>query len=595
MDICHLKNAELEAKHQKYKGRVVLRGDIVKDDSGSYAVFTEQGSSASQMTAAKVMDIISRLPGCARQAADAVSAYTQEKMEDAPKLLKVPKSECPDIWIRLPRHKWPKSWSSMEDPVVPLERNLYGHPLAGLLWERQFEKILLQHGWVKVPNCECLFVHRQKGLFLSVYVDDIKLAGKKQKHWSDVESTQQRSRFGRTNIFPWSSILGMHLKSMWNKQRYCGQLQSHVWIANFRGVKKLPYSENFRISSWSYDLEGHAKKCVERYCELANKTTQQLYKVSTPCINDHHFKEEEMKSFGELSQVCSQIVLQCLYLARIGRLDILWSVNKLARSITKWTKACDKRLNRLISYIHHTCEYKQYCFVGNTAKQCRSGLFQDSDFAGDLEDSQSTSAGTLCVFESHTFVPISWMCKKQTSVSHSSTESEIISLDAGLRLDGIPALDLWDLVVLVLGNIIQTHDRTGQQVVNCDRDHGHNKRSQGMINVLNTIDGVPSNVQFSHQEALFYVFEDNEAVIKMIIKGRSHTMRHVSRTHRVALDWSFDRINLDPKNQIKYIDTKNQLADILTKGNFTRDEWNRLLCLFNIIHFSFTVCSEAMA
>ena len=71
MDICHLNNAELEAKHQKYKGRVVLRGDIVKDDSGSYAVFTEQGSSASQMTAAKVMDIISRLPGCDGQAADA--------------------------------------------------------------------------------------------------------------------------------------------------------------------------------------------------------------------------------------------------------------------------------------------------------------------------------------------------------------------------------------------------------------------------------------------------------------------------------------------------------------------------------------------
>ena len=124
MDMCHLKNAELEAKHQKYKGRVVLRGDIVKDDSGSYAVFTEQGSSESQMTAAKIMDIISRLPGYDGQAADAGSAYTQVKMEDAHKLLKNPKSECPDIWIRLPRHKWPKSWSSMEDPVVLLERNL---------------------------------------------------------------------------------------------------------------------------------------------------------------------------------------------------------------------------------------------------------------------------------------------------------------------------------------------------------------------------------------------------------------------------------------------------------------------------------------
>ena len=87
MDICHLKNAKLETKHQKYQGRVVLRGDIVKDDSGSYAVFTEQGSSASQMTAAKVMDIISRLPVSDGQAADAVSAYTQVKMEDAPQII----------------------------------------------------------------------------------------------------------------------------------------------------------------------------------------------------------------------------------------------------------------------------------------------------------------------------------------------------------------------------------------------------------------------------------------------------------------------------------------------------------------------------
>ena len=216
-------------------------------------------------------------------------------------------------------------------------------------------------------------------------------------------------------------------------------------------------------------------------------------------------------------------------------------------------------------------------------------------FSGDLEDSKSTSGGTLCVFGSHTFVPISWMFKKQTSVSHSSTESEIISLDAGLRLDGIPALDLWDLIVLVLGNTTQNYDRTGQPVACRDASHAQGQQSRGMSNVLKNVDRVPSNVQFSHQEALWYVFEDNEAVIKMIFKGRSHTMRHVSKTHRVALDWLFDRINLDPKNQIKYIDTKNQLADMLTKGNFTRDEWNHLLCLFNISQFSSTVCSEVMS
>ena len=132
-----------------------------------------------------------------------------------------------------------------------------------------------------------------------------------------------------------------------------------------------------------------------------------LYKVSNSCFDNHHFKEEEeeMKSVRELSQVCSQIVLRCLYLARIGRHDILWSVNKLARSTTKCTKPCDKRLSRLISYIHHTCEYKQYCFVDNTAKQCRLGLFARLRFCG-------RSLGLKIMFLKDLFVPMSWMCKK---------------------------------------------------------------------------------------------------------------------------------------------------------------------------------------
>ena len=86
--------------------------------------------------------------------------------------------------------------------------------------------------------------------------------------------------------------------------------------------------------------------------------------------------------------------------------------------------------------------------------------------------------------------------------------------------------------------------------------------------MMENIDFVPSNVQSSRQEALLYVFEDNGAVIKMIIKGRSPTMRHVSGARGVALDWLFDRINLDPKIQIKYIDTKNKLADIFNQRKF---------------------------
>ena len=113
----------------------------------------------------------------------------------------VANSKRPDIWIRLPRHKWSKSWYSMEDPIVPLERNLCGHPLAGLLWERQFQKVLVEHGWEKAPNWEWLFVNRAKGLFLSVYADDFWLTGKKQ------------------NIYPtWEILIGKMLS--WENQHH---------------------------------------------------------------------------------------------------------------------------------------------------------------------------------------------------------------------------------------------------------------------------------------------------------------------------------------------------------------------------------------
>ena len=147
------------------------------------------------------------------------------------------------------------------------------------------------------------------------------------------------------------------------------------------------------------------------------------------------------------------------------------------------------------------------------------------------------------------------MCKKQTAVSHSSTESEITPLDTGLRLDELPALELWDLIVSVLGNVSRVSDGSGKP--ECDV-HKHHHKSHTKIDVMKDIDSVPSNVQSARQEALLYLSE----TMKMIIKRRSPTMRHVSRTHRVALDWLFDRINLDSKIQIKYIDTKNQRADI---------------------------------
>ena len=128
--------------------------------------------------------------------------------------------------------------------------------------------------------------------------------------------------------------------------------------------------------------------------------------------------------------------------------------------------------------------------------------------------------------------------QEQTSVSHSSTESEIISLDAGLRMDGIPALDLWDLIVTVL------HWNTHQNYqVRWDPKKSPTRKIHGKIDDLNNVGFISWNVNSFRKEASLYIFEDNEAVIKMIANGRSPTMRHISRTHRVSFDWLFHRIN----------------------------------------------------
>ena len=289
-------------------------------------------------------------------------------------------------------------------------------------------------------------------------------------------------------------------------------------------------------------------------------------------MDDHQFKEEN-ESVGELSKVCSQIVLTFLYLAHIGKPDFLWSVNKFARSITKCSKACDKRLNRLISYIHHTCEYKQYCHVGNTAKQCRLGLFQDSDFAGDL-DSQRQHLEEFCAFSKVTRLCQSVGCARNWLQFHTALQAEIICLDAGLRMDVVPALTLWDLVIEVFHSVPNQTDGPKREPRGTPSavDAIPIKRT----NVIPTnIDYIQSNGTHSGSSAMLYVFEDNEAVNKMMIIGRSPTMRHVSRTHRVALDWVFDRINVDSKIQIRFIDTEHPIADMLTKGNFTRDGWGQ--------------------
>ena len=258
-----------------------------------------------QMTAAKIIDIISRLPGWDGQAADAVSALHPSK-----------NGRCSQNYLKKFKNRSVQtfgfvyhdtngltSWSSMEDPVVPLERNLYGHPLAGLLWERQFENILLKHGWENIPNWECLFVHREKGLFLSVYVDDIKLAGKKQNLDPMWKLLNKEVDLGEPTSFLDHVYLGC-------TQRQCQT--SKDTVDNYKTMFESRISagavEKISIPSKSVVfLHGLMTWLVMQrsvwndIVSWQTRRLKQLYKVSTPCIDDHPLQRRR-------NEICWRIV-----------------------------------------------------------------------------------------------------------------------------------------------------------------------------------------------------------------------------------------------------------------------------------------------
>ena len=186
-------------------------------------------------------------------------------------------------------------------------------------------------------------------------------------------------------------------------------------------------------------------------------------------------------------------------------------------------------------YIRRTPNKKQYCHGGNLV-ECKLGLFQDADFAVNLTDSKSTSGGVLYLCGSHTVVPISWACEKLTALSHTSTESENLSLDTGLRMEDIPAVNLRDTRSAIMDIL---HSQAGGVSM-----HVHHTRIPKHQELFGDIDYVLPNARLFRMRTSLHIFEDNEVLTKL---------------------------------------TKQQMAVILTKGPFTGDRWSQLTLLVNIM------------
>ena len=212
MDLCHLKNAKLAKHLQKYKRRVVLQGRKRQRRRKIQSCIHRARSSASQMAAAKILDTISKLLDTAGETSDAISACTQVKMTEAPRLLRMPSKECPEhVDHNFPQQR-PEGWDEIDGAVVLFDMNLYGHPLACLLWERNLKKCHLKRWWGKRTNIGMSFRAHDARIVLIGICGWCQNVGTRQNMEFYVQNLAKRNQPWRSNAILRSSVFGLHAK-----------------------------------------------------------------------------------------------------------------------------------------------------------------------------------------------------------------------------------------------------------------------------------------------------------------------------------------------------------------------------------------------
>ena len=255
-----------------------------------------------------------------------------------------------------------------------------------------------------------------------------------------------------------------------------------------------------------------------------------MKRAARPEVVKVAWKDNESEGGGQLQPIASRVLMKVLYAARVCRFDLLRAVGTLAQHVTKWDASCDRRLHRLMSYIAHHAGLRLTGWIGDPIKDLRPHLFCDADLAGCATTQRSTSGIYHGVVGPNSSFPIAVVCKRQTCVSHSTPEAEITAMDHALRSVGLPAMDVWDIVL------------PGTQLV---------------------------------------VREDNDVAIRVIQTGRNPTMRHMNRTHGVSIAAIHEKWKAG-QFVVEYVPSSLQAADIFTKSFSLPRQWEAVCRLVGI-------------
>ena len=257
-------------------------------------------------------------------------------------------------------------------------------------------------------------------------------------------------------------------------------------------------------------------------------------KPPKPKVQRVQFDAARAPEEGQLQPIAARVLMKVLYAARMCRFDLMRAVCVLATRITRWDSSCDRRLHRLMSYVHSSLHKRLVGWVGDPLADLQPHVFCDADLAGCADTQRSTTGVYHCVRGAHSSFPIAAVSKRQGSVSHSTPEAELVALDHGLRNVALPSMEVWEVLL---------------------------------------------------PHARLVAHEDNAVAVRVCQTGRNQTMRTLGRTHGITVAWLHEAYKRG-QFELRWENSSTMAADIFTKPFSVPLTWEGACALINI-------CAEA--